>query len=155
MTNLKVGDKAPDFKTTDEKGNILSLKDFKNKKLILFAYPKAMTPGCTAESCNLNDNYDLLSSKGFQIVGISADDSIKQMKFKEKYNFKYPLIPDIEKSILKSYGIWGTKKNYGREYEGIFRTTFIIDENGIIEKIFDKVRTKDHAEQILAAYNVK
>ena len=152
ITHLTPGDKAPDFSTTDELGNPLRLEDYKGKKLILFAYPKAMTPGCTAEACNLQDNYDLLTEKGFSILGLSADDSKKQMRFKEKYGFKYPLIPDTEKVILKAYGIWGLKKNYGREYEGIFRTTFIIDENGRIEKVFKKVKTKAHTEQILAEY---
>ncbi len=152
MTHLAPGDKAPDFNTVDEKGNPIALSDFKGSKLILFAYPKAMTPGCTAEACNLQDNYDLLSAKGFKIVGISADDAKRQQRFKEKYGFKYPLIPDTDKEILKAYGIWGLKKNYGREYEGIFRTTFIIDENGNIEKVFKKVKTKDHAAQILAEY---
>lgn len=152
MTHLTPGDNAPDFNSTDEMGNQIQLKDFKGKKIILFAYPKAMTPGCTAEACNLQDNYDLLSQKGFSIIGISADDAKKQQRFKEKYGFKYPLIPDTEKEILKAYGIWGLKKNYGREYEGIFRTTFIIDEEGKIEKVFTKVKTKDHTNQILEAY---
>lgn len=152
MTHLKEGDSAPNFETMDELGNAIKLADFKGQKLILFAYPKAMTPGCTAEACNLNDNYDLLKGKGFNIIGISADDAKRQIRFKEKYGFKYPLIPDTEKEILKAYGIWGLKKNYGREYEGIFRTTFIIDENGKIEKIYKKVKTKEHTEQILADY---
>ncbi len=155
MTHLKPGDKAPDFNTVDELGNPLKLSDFSGSKLILFAYPKASTPGCTAEACNLQDHYEQLSQAGFMIVGISADAPAKQQSFKAKFGFKYPLIPDVEKVILKSYGIWGLKKNYGKEYEGIFRTTFIIDENGIIEKVFTKVQTKTHAEQILAEYSSK
>ena len=152
MTHLNEGDIAPKFETIDEQGNPIKLSDFKGKKLILFSYPKAMTPGCTAEACNLSDNYELLKSKGFEILGISADDTKKQIRFKEKYNFPYPLIPDTEKEILKLYGIWGPKKLYGREYDGIHRTTFIIDEDGKIEKIFKKVKTKEHTAQILAEY---
>ena len=152
MTTLQAGDQAPDFNTVDEQGNSIRLSDYKGQKLILFAYPKAMTPGCTAEACNLQDNYDLLREKGFTILGISADDAKKQQRFKEKYGFKYPLIPDTEKEVLNAYGIWGLKKNYGREYEGIFRTTFIIDENGVIEKVFKRVKTKEHTEQILKEY---
>jgi len=152
MTHLTEGDIAPMFETFDEQGNTIKLSDYKGKKLILFSYPKAMTPGCTAEACNLSDNYELLKSKGFEIIGISADDTKKQIRFKEKYNFPYPLIPDTEKEILKLYGIWGPKKLYGREYDGIHRTTFIIDEEGKIEKIFKKVKTKEHTAQILAEY---
>ena len=152
MTHLTEGDIAPIFETIDEQGNTIKLSDYKGKKLILFSYPKAMTPGCTAEACNLSDNYELLKSKGFEILGISADDTKKQIRFKEKYNFPYPLIPDTEKEILKLYGIWGPKKLYGREYDGIHRTTFIIDEEGKIEKIFKKVKTKEHTAQILAEY---
>jgi peroxiredoxin Q/BCP len=152
MTHLKLGDIAPDFVTVDEQGNTIKLSDYRGKKLILFTYPKAMTPGCTAEACNLSDNYKLLTDRGFAILGLSADDAKRQIRFKEKYNFPYPLIPDTEKEILNLYGAWGLKKMYGREYEGIFRITFIIDEEGKIEKIFEKVKTKDHAAQILAEY---
>lgn len=152
MTNLKPGDKAPDFNTQDELGNSLNLADFAGKKLILFSYPKAMTPGCTNEACNLRDYNKELTEKGFAIVGISADDAKKQIRFKEKYNFPFPLIPDTEKEVLNAYGIWGPKKLYGRVYDGIHRTTFVIDEQGIIEKVFTKVKTKEHAEQILAEY---
>lgn len=143
---------APDFVTVDEKGDKLSLADFKGRKVILFAYPKALTPGCTAEACNLNDNYKLLTDKGFAIIGISADDAKKQTSFKAKYNFNYPLIPDTEKVILNDYGIWAEKSMYGKKYMGINRTTFVIDEGGRIEKIFEKVNTKSHADQILAEY---
>jgi peroxiredoxin Q/BCP len=153
MTHLKPGDKAPDFNTVDELGNSLTLADFASKKLILFSYPKAMTPGCTNEACNLRDHYKELTDKGFAIVGISADDSKRQQRFKDKYEFPFPLIPDTEKDILKAYGIWGPKKLYGREYDGIHRTTFVIDEQGIIEKVFTKVKTKEHAEQILADFD--
>ena len=152
MTHLKPGDKAPDFSTVDEQGNAIKLSDFAGKKLILFSYPKAMTPGCTNEVCNLRDHYQELKDKGFELLGISADDEKRQQKFKEKHNLPFPLIPDTEKEILKAYGIWGPKKLYGREYDGIHRTTFVIDENGVIEKVFTKVKTKEHAEQILAEY---
>ena len=152
MTHLNIGDKAPFFLTKDEGGNDINLEAYKGKKLILFTYPKAMTPGCTAEACNLSDNYTDLKNMGFEIIGISADDAAKQLKFKEKYNFPFPLIPDTEKEILKLYGAWGIKKLYGREYEGIHRITFVIDEEGKIEKIIKKVKTKDHAAQIIAEY---
>lgn len=152
MTHLKVGDTAPVFETIDEQANPLKLSDYRGKKLILFTYPKAMTPGCTAEACNLSDNYKELTDMGFEIIGISADDAKKQIRFKEKYNFPYPLIADTEKEILKMYGAWGPKKLYGREYDGIHRITFIIDEKGKIDKIFEKVKTKEHAAQIMAEY---
>ena len=152
MTHLNEGDIAPLFEIKDEQGNMINLADYRGKKVILFTYPKAMTPGCTAEACNLSDHYDELTKKGFAVIGLSADSAEKQIKFKEKYNFQYPLIPDTEKEILNLYGAWGLKKLYGREYEGIHRITFVIDEEGKIEKIFTKVKTKEHAEQILAAY---
>jgi peroxiredoxin Q/BCP len=152
MTHLKPGDKAPDFNTVDEQGNPVKLSDYKGKKLILFSYPKAMTPGCTNEACNLRDHYQELKAKGFELLGISADDEKRQQRFKDKHELPFPLIPDTEKEVLKAYGIWGPKKLYGREYDGIHRTTFVIDENGTIEKVFTKVKTKEHAEQILAEY---
>ncbi len=152
MSHLKVGDKAPNFETVDEKGQRISLEDYKGKKLILFTYPKALTPGCTAEACDLSDHYQELIEKGFSILGLSADAPKLQQKFSEKYQFPFPLIPDTDKVILKLYGSWGPKMLYGRAYEGIYRITFIIDEQGNIEKIFDKVKTKEHAAQILAAY---
>jgi peroxiredoxin Q/BCP len=152
MSNIAVGQLAPDFNVTDEAGNQIQLQDFKGKKLILFFYPKASTPGCTAEACNLNDHYADLKSKGFEIIGVSADETKRQVNFKNKYDFGFPLIPDTEKEIIKAYGVWGLKKMYGREYEGIFRKTFVIDEEGKIEKIFEKVKTKDHAAQILNEY---
>lgn len=150
---LQVGQKAPDFTGTDQNGNKISLNDLKGKKTILYFYPKADTPGCTAESCNLRDNYDDLLGKGFNIVGVSADTVEKQKKFAEKYNLPFPLIADVNKEVIKAYDAWGTKKMYGKEYEGIMRTTYVIDENGTIEKVFPKVKTKDHATQILEAMN--
>ncbi len=152
MTHLKPGNKAPDFEAANCLGQTVKLADFKGKKLILYFYPKAMTPGCTAETVDLAAHYDLLTSKGFDVVGVSPDDEKRQKKFKEKHNVPFSLIPDDEKKIIKLYGVWGLKKLYGREYEGVFRTTFIIDENGIIEHVIKKVKTKEHTNQILSLY---
>lgn len=149
MTHLKVGDKAPDFSIPNEFGDIVSLNNYKGKKLVLFFYPKASTPGCTAEACNLNDNYDTFLDKGYDILGVSADSSNRQLNFKNKYGFRYHLLADESHNIIKSYGVWGAKKFMGKEYDGIHRTTFIIDENGIVEEIIDKVKTKTHSDQIL------
>lgn len=149
---LKVGDKAPDIVAIDQYGENLKLSDFSGSKVILFFYPKASTPGCTAEACNLGENYDDLLKQGFKVIGVSADSIDRQKKFSDKYSFPYPLIPDVDKKVINDYGVWGPKKLYGREYEGIYRTTFIISEDGTIEKIFDKVKTKDHTQQILNGY---
>jgi peroxiredoxin Q/BCP len=149
MATLKIGDEAPAFKAVDQDGNPISLKDYIGKKLVLYFYPKDDTPGCTAEACNLRDNYDLLLKKGYKIVGVSADDDRSHKKFIEKYVLPFPLIPDKDKTILKAYGAWGKKKLYGKEYDGILRTTYVISEAGRIEKIFTKVDTKNHTEQIL------
>ena len=151
MTNLKVGDKAPDFVGLDQDGNQISLSDFKGQKLVLFFYPKDMTPGCTNEVCNLRDNYESLQDAGYQILGVNADSDIRHQKFIKKHNLPFSLIADVDKKIINDYGIWGPKKFMGREYDGIHRTTFVIDENGNIEKVFTKVKTKAHAEQILEA----
>jgi len=150
MAELKEGDLAPDFTAENQDGKPISLADFKGKKLILYFYPKDMTPGCTAESCNLNDNYSMLSQKGFEVVGVSPDEPSKHQKFIAKYNFRFNLIADTEKKVLEAYGAWGMKKLYGKEYMGVLRTTFIIGEDGTILKIFKKVKTKDHTNQILA-----
>lgn len=152
MIHLKEGDKAPEFSFVNLKGENVSLTDFKGKKVILYFYPKDMTPGCTTQSCNLRDNYDLLKSKGFEIIGVSADSEVRHQKFTEKYDLPFDLIPDEEKSIINAYGIWGEKKFMGKVYDGIHRVTFVIDEEGNIERIFDKVKTKEHSEQILATY---
>lgn len=145
MKELKEGDKAPDFfKYVDG----LNKDDFKGKKIILYFYPKDMTPGCTAEACNLRDNYEDLKAKGFEVIGVSPDDEKRHERFKEKNNLPFILIPDTEKKILNDYGVWGEKKMYGKTYMGVLRTTFIIDENGVIEKIIRKVKTKDHTNQI-------
>ncbi len=149
MATLKIGDEAPAFKAVDQDGNSISLKDYIGKKLVLYFYPKDDTPGCTAEACNLRDNYDLLLKKGYKIIGVSADDDRSHKKFIEKYVLPFPLIPDKDKKILKAYSAWGKKKLYGKEYDGILRTTYVISEEGLIEKVFTKVDTKNHTEQIL------
>ncbi len=149
MTQLKAGDKAPDFKAKDEQGNIVSLTDYTGKKLVLFFYPKASTPGCTVEACNLSDNYERFKSEGYDILGVSADSEKRQSNFKNKYNFPYALLADEDKTVIEAYGVWGPKKFMGREYDGIHRTTFVIDENGLIEDVISKVKTKEHTNQIL------
>lgn len=149
MATLKIGDKAPDFTGVDQNGNTIRLSDFAGSKVILYFYPKADTPGCTAEACNLRDNYQELLSKGYKIVGVSADPVAKQKKFADKYELPFPLIADTEKTILKAYGAWGTKMMYGKPYEGIIRITYVIDEQGNIEQVIEKVDTKNHAAQIL------
>ena len=154
MSNLKVGDKAPVFEGVNQNGESLGLQDFNGKKLILYFYPKDNTPGCTAESCNLNDNYEMWLKKGFEVVGVSPDSQKSHQKFIEKYGFKFNLIADTEKEILQAYGAWGMKKMYGRDYMGVLRKTFVIDENGVIVEIFEKVKTKDHTNQIITALNI-
>lgn len=150
MTHLKVGDKAPDFSAKDEQGNTISLSDYKGKKLVVFFYPKASTPGCTAEACNLNDNYDRFKAKGYEILGVSADSAKRQSNFKTKYEFQYPLLADEDKAVIEAFGVWGPKKFMGKEYDGIHRSTFVIDENGVLEDVITKVKTKAHTAQILA-----
>ena len=154
MTHLKVGDKAPYFKGINQNSEEISLSDFSGKKLILYFYPKDNTPGCTAESCNLNDNYNAWLEKGFEVVGVSPDSVQSHVKFAEKFNLQFSLIADAEKEILQAYGAWGEKSMYGRKYMGVLRTTFVIDENGVIAEIFKKVKTKDHTNQIVKALNI-
>jgi len=149
MTHLKAGDKAPDFTALDQDGNTITLNDYKGKKLVLFFYPKASTPGCTAEACNLNDNYERFTANGYEILGVSADSAKRQSNFKKKYTFQYPLLADEDKAVIEAFGVWGPKKFMGKVYDGIHRTTFVIDENGIIEDVISKVKTKAHSEQIL------
>ncbi len=151
MTKLKAGDKAPDFKGVDQDGNPISLADFKGKKLVLYFYPKDSTPGCTSQACNLRDNYDLLLEKGYKVVGVSADSEKSHKKFIEKNKLPFPLIADTDKEILKAYDVWGLKKFMGRETLGINRTTFVIDEDGKIEEVIDKVNTKDHTSQLVGS----
>ena len=153
MAYLKEGDKAPAFTAKNQDGNNISLSDFTGKKVILYFYPKDNTPGCTNESCNLRDNYSDLTTKGFEVIGVSPDSEKSHTSFIGKYNLPFNLIADTQKEILKAYGAWGLKKNYGREYEGVLRTTYVIDEEGKIEAVFKKVDTKNHTDQILKALN--
>jgi peroxiredoxin Q/BCP len=152
MGHLKEGLKAPMFEGIDQNGKTIKLADFTGKKVILYFYPKDNTPGCTAESCNLRDNYDSLLDKGYAVVGVSPDTEKSHKGFAGKYSLPFPLIADTSKKILNDYGVWGEKKLYGRSYMGVLRTTFIIDEKGIIEKIIEKVDTAGHTEQIFKMY---
>jgi peroxiredoxin Q/BCP len=146
---LKKGDPAPEFSGLDQDGRKIQLKDFKGKNLILYFYPKDNTPGCTSEACDLRDNYRMWQSRGYEILGVSPDSPKSHQKFIEKYELPFPLIADEDKTIIKAYGAWGPKKLYGREYEGLLRTTFIIDEKGTVQEVFTKVKTKHHTNQIL------
>ncbi len=150
MVTLKEGDKAPAFAGKDQNGKKISLSDYKGRKLVLYFYPEADTPTCTIESCNLRDNYSLLKKNGFEIVGVSPDDEKKQKKFEVKYKLPFPLIADTSHDLLDKYGVWDQKKLFGREYMGVLRTTFVIDEKGVIKKIFTKPKNKAHAEEIIA-----
>ncbi len=149
MTTLKAGDPAPDFSIPNQDGNPVSLSDFKGKKLVLFFYPKASTPGCTAEACNLRDNIDRFKAQGYEILGASADSPKRQSNFKNKYELPYDLLADEEHTLLNAYGVWGPKQFMGKKYDGINRTTFVIDENGIVLDVIEKVKTKYHTGQIL------
>jgi Peroxiredoxin len=153
MVQLKEGMKAPGFEGIDQNGNTIKLSDFKGKKVVLYFYPKDNTPGCTAEACNLRDNWDSFSAKGFTVIGVSPDNEKSHKGFAAKYSLPFPLIADISKTILNDYGAWGEKKMYGRSFMGVIRTTFIIDEKGIIEKIITKVDTSGHTKQIFDLYN--
>jgi peroxiredoxin Q/BCP len=152
MGHLKEGSKAPGFEGIDQNGKAIKLTDFTGKKLVLYFYPKDNTPGCTTEACNLRDNYDSLLSKGFAVVGVSPDNEKSHRGFTDKYSLPFPLIADISKKIMNDYGVWGEKKMYGKSYMGVLRTTFIIDEKGIIEKIIEQVNTAGHTEQIFKLY---
>jgi|TARA_B110000483_G_scaffold187548_1_gene222220 peroxiredoxin Q/BCP len=152
MTELKEGDKAPEFKGVIENGTSVSLADYKGKKLVLYFYPKDNTPGCTAQACNLTENQSELQKNGFEVLGVSADTEKKHQNFISKYSLGFSLIADEEKEVINAFGVWGPKKFMGREYDGIHRITFVINEEGIIEKIFKKVKTKDHTNQILESY---
>lgn len=146
---LKVGDKAPLFTGVNQEGEVIKLENYLGKKVVLFFYPKANTPGCIAEACNLRDNLDRFIALNYQIIGVSADSVSKQKSFANKQTLPYPLIADEEKLIINAYGVWGPKKFMGREFDGIHRTTFVIDENGLISEIITKVKTKEHSAQIL------
>ncbi|CAA0234806.1 thioredoxin-dependent thiol peroxidase [Tenacibaculum maritimum] len=149
MTTLKIGDKAPNFEAQDEKGNLVKLADYEGKKLVLFFYPKASTPGCTAEACNLRDNYHTFLAKGYAILGVSADSAKRQQNWIDKHELPFPLLADEEKVVINAFGVWGPKKFMGKEYDGIHRTTFVIDEEGKIADVIQKVKTKEHSNQIL------
>jgi peroxiredoxin Q/BCP len=149
MTTLTKGDKAPDFSGVDQDGKTHKLSDYKGKKLVVFFYPKASTPGCTAEACDLRDNYHRFQSQNYELLGVSADSQAKQTKFKEKYDLPFPLLADEDKSVINAFGVWGPKKFMGRVFDGINRTTFVIDENGIIDEVITAVKTKEHSAQIL------
>lgn len=149
MQKLAVGDKAPAIHAKDQHGNDIKLEGFKGNKVVLYFYPKDNTPGCTAEACSLRDNYDALLKQGYKVIGVSPDDEKSHQKFIEKYNLPFPLISDTDKKVLHDYGVWGRKKFMGKEYDGVIRTTFVIDEEGKIAEIIEKVDTKKHAEQIL------
>jgi len=148
-TGLKKGDKAPDFRVKDQDGKMASLKDFKGRKLVLYFYPKDETPTCTNEACNLRDNYADLKKKGYAVVGVSADDEKKHTKFIKKHNLPFQLLADTEMDVIKAYDVWGEKLFMGRTFDGINRTTFIIDEKGKIEKVISNVKSKEHTAQIL------
>jgi len=147
--NLKTGDKAPAIYSKDQNGNKITLEQYKGKKVILYFYPKDNTPGCTKEACNFRDNYALLKKKGYEVLGVSVDDEKKHQKFIAKYELPFTLIADSEQKVVNDYGVWGWKKFMGKEYMGINRTTFLINETGIIEKIIDKVDTENSTEQLL------
>jgi len=152
MTKLKEGDKAPDFRGFIESGSEVWLSNYRGKKLVLYFYPKDNTPGCTAQACNLTENQELLKNAGFEILGVSPDSVKKHQNFISKYSLGFSLIADEEKEVIKAYQVWGPKKFMGKEYDGIHRTTFIINEQGNIERVFTKVKTKEHAKQILESY---
>ena len=148
---MKIGDKCPELLGRDQNGNELKLSDFAGKKLVLYFYPKDMTPGCTNEACNLRDNYERFLDMGYAVVGVSVDDENKHQKFIEKHSLPFPLIADTDHKLVEAFGVWGEKKMYGRTYMGVFRTTFVISEAGIVERIIGpkEIKVKDHAKQIL------
>jgi peroxiredoxin Q/BCP len=151
MSILQEGDKAPAFSVKDSEGNQVSLDDFKGKKLVLYFYPQDNTPTCTVQACNLRDNFSLLTKRGFSVVGVSPDEESSHKKFTAKFSLPFTLIADPEHEIIGKYGVWGEKQMYGKKYMGLLRTTFVIDEAGLIEKIFRKPKSKEHAQEILAA----
>ena len=152
MTHLTEGKKAPAFKGKDQNGNQVSLVDFRGKKIVLYFYPQDDTPTCTVQACNLRDNFSLLKKQGFIVLGVSPDEEKKHKKFEAKYDLPFTLIADADHKIIDSYGVWGEKQMYGRTYMGLHRTTFLIDEKGVIRKIFLKPKSKQHTEEILNAW---
>lgn len=152
MKHLKVGDQAPEFTSKDQNGNTVSLSDFKGKKVVIYFYPKDNTPGCTAQACNIRDNYKEVQDSGIVILGVSADDENNHQKFIEKFDLPFTLLADTGKELLNLYGVWGEKKFMGKIYDGIHRTTFILNEDHTIRAIIEKPKTKDHTAEIMAAY---
>jgi thioredoxin-dependent peroxiredoxin len=150
MAMIKINDLAPLFTGLNQKGEEISLSSFRGKKVILYFYPKDNTPGCTAEACDLNDNYSMWLSKGYEVIGVSPDNVASHKKFAEKFGLSFNLIADTTHDILKAYGVWGEKSMYGKSYMGVLRTTFVIDENGIVTGVFEKVDTKNHSKQIIS-----
>ena len=153
MTTLKKNDKAPVFSGKDQDGNIISNETLAGKKYVLYFYPKDMTPGCTDQACNLRDNYTQLGQEGIQIIGVSMDSETSHQKFIAKHTLPFPLIADTDKSVINAFGVWGPKKFMGKEYDGIHRTTFLVNEEGVIVDVISKPKTKDHAKEILAGFN--
>lgn len=149
MSKLQIGDKAPEINAVDQNGNNITLAQYQGKKVVLYFYPKDMTPGCTAQSCNLSDNYKVLQKNGYDVIGVSCDSVKRHQKFIDKYSLPFNLISDEDQKVVNDYGVWQLKKFMGREYMGIVRTTFLIDENGIIDEIIAKVNTKEHTNQII------
>jgi thioredoxin-dependent peroxiredoxin len=149
MTTLKVGDNAPEFSGLDQNGKAHKLADYKGKKLVVFFYPKANTPGCTAEACDLSNNYERFKAQNYELLGVSADSQKAQKKFEEKYSFPFALLADEDRSVIEAFGVWGPKKFMGKEYDGIHRTTFVINESGVIDDVITDVKTKAHTAQIL------
>lgn len=152
MKHLKVGDQAPDFSVKDQSGNEIKLSDYAGKRVVIYFYPKDNTPGCTAQACNIRDNYSDLEKEGIVILGVSADSEASHQKFIDKFDLPFPLLADVDKKMLNDYGVWGEKKFMGRVYDGIHRTTFIIDESHVIVGIIEKPKTKDHSREILEVY---
>ncbi|WP_396638071.1 thioredoxin-dependent thiol peroxidase [Maribacter sp. R77961] len=150
MNTLKVGDKVPEFSSIDQDGNTINLSDYSGKNLVVFFYPRANTPGCTAEACNLRDNYKKLQDAGYELLGVSEDSQKKQANFRNKYEFPFPLLADEDHTVINAFGVWGPKKFMGKEYDGIHRMTFVVNGDGKVSKVIEKVKTKDHAAQLLA-----
>ena len=149
MNTLQVGDKVPNFISSDQNGNTVALSDYKGKKLVVFFYPAASTPTCTVEACNLRDHYKELKDAGYEILGVSKDTQRKQKNFSDKYEFPFSLLADTDREVIEAFGVWGPKKFMGRSYDGIHRKSFVINEEGIVSKVIDKVKSKEHASQIL------
>lgn len=149
MTTLQKGDKAPNFSAKDQDGNLHKLSDYKGKKLVVFFYPKANTPTCTVEACNMRDNFGRFKNNNYELLGVSADTAKTQGNFKKKFDLPFPLLADEDKELINAFGVWGPKKFMGREFDGIHRTTFVIDEKGIIDEVIADVKSKIHADQIL------